>query len=109
MKLPYELLGVGESANLYDYTGKKVDQRAEIIVRRKNLTRVSNDIGFARKADGNYEIVISDYDISQDREKWVDKFPQVFSKNLFLKAAKKLNRKIKRTTVTEDGTIEIEL
>ena len=48
--------------NLYGYQGDKRNQKANIIIRRKNVGGASNDIGFVKKPDGTYEAIISEYD-----------------------------------------------
>ena len=47
---------------LYGYQGDQRQQKAHIIIRRKNITNVSNDIGFERQKDGNYKIFVSNFD-----------------------------------------------
>lgn len=47
---------------LEDYRGKLRTQRAEIIIPRVQLSGLSNDVGFARQADGTYVAIISEYD-----------------------------------------------
>jgi hypothetical protein len=52
-----------EAKNLYGYLGDKRSQTAEIIVRRRQISRDSNDLGF--KWNGRaYEMIVSDYDRS---------------------------------------------
>lgn len=51
-----------EATNLYGYHGDKRADKANIIIRRKNIGSASNDIGFAKGANGKYEAIISAYD-----------------------------------------------
>ena len=51
----------GEALPLYGYQGDRRTETAEIVVRRRHLGRVSNDLGFARTAAG-YVPIISEYD-----------------------------------------------
>ncbi|GKQ41108.1 DUF1257 domain-containing protein [Streptomyces sp. A012304] len=56
---------------LYGYQGDARPERAEVIVRRAHIGRLSNDIGFRRRADGTFEAVISAYDRSRYNEPWL--------------------------------------
>jgi hypothetical protein len=47
---------------LYGWKGDRRSESAEVIVRRELISRVSNDIGFRRSADGSFEAIISEFD-----------------------------------------------
>ena len=47
---------------LYGYRRDARPERAEIVTRREYVGGGSNDIGFARQADGTFRAIISDYD-----------------------------------------------
>jgi hypothetical protein len=49
--------------NLIGYAGEQRGETATIIIRRKHVGPVSNDLGFNKKLDGTYEMLVSDYDI----------------------------------------------
>lgn len=51
----------GEAVPLYGYQGDRRAETAAIIVRRHHIGAASNDLGFARTAQG-YVPVISEYD-----------------------------------------------
>jgi len=51
-----------EAQHLYGYQGDKRKQKAHIIINRKNVGGAANDVGFLKNADGNYEMLISEYD-----------------------------------------------
>ena len=59
--LGYTEVEEGEALPLYGYLGDRRPETAEIVVRRKYLGSASNDLGFARAAQG-YVPVISEYD-----------------------------------------------
>jgi hypothetical protein len=44
---------------LYDFSGRKTSQTAEIIIRKKHVGVVSNDIGFSKTSTG-YQLTLSD-------------------------------------------------
>lgn len=47
---------------LEDYVGKLRPQRAEIVLPRRQVGPMANDVGFVKQADGTYMAIISEYD-----------------------------------------------
>jgi hypothetical protein len=68
-----------EGAALFGYEGRERPERAHVIIRRKELSPASNDIGFARSAEGRFVALLSEYDqqIGYDR-KWLAKVQQIY-------------------------------
>jgi hypothetical protein len=66
-----------DGAALFGYHGDERPERAHVIIRRVQLDSASNDIGFARGADGRFRAILSEYDrgIGYD-EKWLGKVHQ---------------------------------
>lgn len=94
--------------NLVGFQGDSRTQVANIIVRRKHVGAASNDIGFLKKEDGNYELIISDYDKRTTGGKKILKdLKQIYGKHKFLKQAKKMGFSVKSTKVDEKGRIKI--
>lgn len=59
---------VGENLPLYGYQGDMRPQRANIVVRRHEVGRASNDVGFVfDKAAGCYRQLVSEFDARQGR------------------------------------------
>lgn len=58
---------------LYGYQGDARPERAEVIIRRRHIGRVSNDIGFRRSESGDFEAIVSDYDRHRHGEPWLKK------------------------------------
>lgn len=56
---------------LYGYRGDARPETAEVIVRRRLVGAASNDLGFARQADGGFEAIISQYDRGKYGEAWM--------------------------------------
>lgn len=48
--------------HLRGFEGDRRSQKAEVIIRRRHLGDVSNDIGFRRTPSGTYDAIISEYD-----------------------------------------------
>ena len=65
--------------NLVGYQGDKRKDKANIIIRRKNVGGSSNDIGFVLAEDGTYQAVISDYDSTRHNSAWLDKLNQTYA------------------------------
>jgi hypothetical protein len=49
--------------NLIGYGGEIRGEVATIIVRRTHIGTLSNDLGFNKRPDGTYEMLVSDHDI----------------------------------------------
>lgn len=55
-----------EARTLYGYRGDQREEKAHIIIRRKHVGRLSNDIGFVKTASG-YDMIVSEYDQPDSR------------------------------------------
>lgn len=77
-----------EAQHLYGYQGDKRSQKAHIIIRREHVGGASNDIGFAKQADGTYEAIISQYDQGRYNKAWNNKLTQHYNVNVTIKKAK---------------------
>jgi hypothetical protein len=56
---------------LTDFMGDARSHRAEVIIRRKQVGWLSNDIGFRRGPDGTFDAIISDYDQDRHDDQWM--------------------------------------
>ena len=70
-------------------TGRERPERAHVIIRRQELSPASNDIGFARSADGRFVALLSEYDqeIGYDR-KWLFKVQQIYKEKQTIATAR---------------------
>ena len=59
--LGYTEVEVGDALPLYGYHGDRRPETAEIVIRRRHVGALSNDLGFARSPQG-YVPVVSEYD-----------------------------------------------
>ncbi|MCW5979602.1 MAG: DUF1257 domain-containing protein [Bryobacteraceae bacterium] len=78
-----------EGRPLFGYMGDERPERAQIIIRRKQLDSASNDIGFARDGNGIYRAIISEYDrgIGFD-DAWIGRVSQAYKERQTLAVAK---------------------
>ena len=60
-----------EAVPLRGWLGDRRQQQAHVVVRRRHVGRLSNDIGFERQADGTFQAWISDYDRHRHDQKWL--------------------------------------
>ena len=67
--------------HLYGYQGDRRPEQAEVIVRRKDISPMSNDIGFRRGADGTYEAIVSEYDQEILGSDWVGRVNQKYAEH----------------------------
>ncbi|ADD44913.1 DUF1257 domain-containing protein [Stackebrandtia nassauensis] len=58
---------------LHGHRGDVRPETAEVIVRRQHLGIASNDLGFARREDGSYEAIVSEFDRRKYGEAWMKK------------------------------------
>jgi len=71
---------VHESAqHLYGYRGDVRQQMAEVIIRRKYIGRMSNDIGFKRNENGAFDAIISSYDRQEYSQQWLNRLTQRYA------------------------------
>lgn len=69
----------GTAEYLYGYLGDARSQTAEVIVRRKHVGWLSNDLGFKRNANGTFDAIISDYDRRKYSQEWLDRLTQRYA------------------------------
>lgn len=77
------------SLSLYGYLGDERPEKANIVIRRRQLNSASNDIGFARDANGVYRALISEYDrgIGFD-DAWLGQVAQTYKERQTMAVAK---------------------
>jgi hypothetical protein len=71
------------------YESEQWDQKAEIIIPKRALTRISNDIGFVKKADGTYGAVIGDIDDKTYNDAWMRRLKTVYSEKAIMAVARR--------------------
>ena len=88
-ELGYSPEASNEGMSLYGYLGDERPEKAHIVIRRRQLSSASNDIGFARDATGVYRAVISEYDrgIGFD-DAWLGRVAQAYKERQTMAVAK---------------------
>ncbi|MGH3242900.1 MAG: DUF1257 domain-containing protein [Spirillospora sp.] len=88
---------------LYGYQGDARPERAEVIVRRRHVGRMSNDIGFRRGSDGSFEAIISEFDRNRYDGGWLTKVSRAYGHAAALRYAEDNGYEIDSDVVGEDG------
>jgi hypothetical protein len=94
---------------LHGYQGDGRPESAEVIIKRKYIGRLSNDIGFARRADGSFEAIISDYDRGKYNAAWLAELARSYSYVATVKYAENHGYEIATDEVQQDGTRHLTL
>jgi hypothetical protein len=88
-ELGYKAEVCRERKALIGYLGDERAQRAEIIIRRRQLDSASNDIGFARDGSGVYRAIISEYDRGIGfNDVWLGRLSQAYKERQTMAVAK---------------------
>lgn len=93
---------------LADYHGSTAQgQVANVIIRRKQIGALSNDIGFVIGPDGNYRAIISEYDSGKHDAAWLKKLKISYAVGMIKKAQVAKGFKILSQQRRGDGTTRI--
>ena len=102
-----------EAVALIGYRGDKREQKAHIVIPRKQISGASNDVGLEKQSNGKYIIHISEYDESiatSGSGFQINKMKQLYAKNRLLGIVRgKSKYKLKSQMVDEDGSIRIKI
>lgn len=94
--------------NLIGYRGDKRKQKAEIIIPRKTISSVSNDIGFAKQEDGTFLAIISEYDTNEYGPKWLEKVQLAYGVRQVKKLAGNLDLEFEAKRDLTTGDIQMQ-
>lgn len=95
--------------NLVGYQNDQRSQKAHIIIRRKHVGAASNDVGFLRKEDGTYDLIISEYDRGSHRNEWLQKLKQIYGVSKIKKKAKAMGYVVRSQKTATDGKIKVKV
>ena len=94
-----------EAQNLYGYQGDRRQQKANIIIRKKNIGGSSNDVGFVKQKDGTFKLMVSAYDrgyhcrFNQNRgfnDAWLHDFTTTYNEKHLTRVGRKLGFQVKK-------------
>lgn len=78
----YSNVEVHETAQpLFGYLGDERPEQANVIIRRKDISLESNDIGFRITPEGTFEAIVSEYDQELLGADWVGKVCQKYAEH----------------------------
>ena len=78
-----------EGISLNGYLGDERPEKAHIVIRRRQLDAASNDIGFARDANGVYRALISEYDRGIGfNDAWLGRIAQTYKERQTMAVAR---------------------
>lgn len=88
-ELGYQPEVCAEGRPLVGYLGDNRSERAHVVIPRTQLDSASNDIGFARDANGVYQAIVSEYDrgIGFD-DGWLGRVSQIYKERQTMAVAK---------------------
>ena len=93
--------------HLYGYQGDLRSQTAEVIIRRQYIGSASNDIGFKRQKDGQFEAIISEYDRHKYSQEWLNSLSQRYGYHMLMETAPEQGFTIEEEETLADGTIRV--
>lgn len=91
-----------EAQNLRGHRGDIRKEEAHIIIRKRHVGGLSNDIGFVLNADGHYEAIVSEYDFGKYGTKWMNQLKGNYAFHKISREQKSRGRNVKRTRL-ENG------
>lgn len=101
LKYPFE---EGRNLRLHGYLGDVRSETADIVVRREYIGHVSNDIGFLKTNKGNYQVIISEFDLKGD---FLKKVKQKYTELKIKKEVSKQGYKIVSEEKLSDGSMKL--
>ena len=98
-----------EEQPLYGYRGDRRRDRAHVIVRRRHVGELSNDIGFRHEQDGTFTAVISEYDRVVHDEAWLGRLTARHAYHVTEKTLAAQGFQLVNETTEQDGTVRMVL
>jgi len=92
--------------------GWKDDERAEkahIIIRKRHVGDMSNDLGFAKTEEETYQAIISEYDSTRYGAKWVGQLRQNYAFHKLKLDQEEMGRTVTRERCPESGHQRVEI
>tara|TARA_Y100000310_G_scaffold340567_1_gene436852 strand:- start:542 stop:976 length:435 start_codon:yes stop_codon:yes gene_type:complete len=104
----------GQGTNLRGYTGDIRPEKANIIIRKKYVNRVSggasNDLGFTKEKDGTIKMIVSNYDRGHKiHEKIQRRYSELVVDRTLKKMRLKNRMRVLSKSVDKSGSLVIKL
>lgn len=92
-----------DAAQLVGYEGNLRRQRAEVIIRKRYVGSMSNDIGFKQNQDGSYSLIVSEYDAPQYDDEWLKKLTRIYAEEVVTDRLANQGFVVQKTENRKDG------
>jgi hypothetical protein len=105
--------GVGDvqhhekAVQLEGYHGDKRKDTAEIVIPRRAVGSMSNDIGFKKQTDGTFKAIISQYDSGKYNNTWMADLKKRYAEKKIHQVAKKNGLTFVGKKVANDGSFKM--
>jgi len=93
---------------MYGYDDKLRPEKANLVIRRRYIDHLANDLGFQRRADGGVNVVISEYDLHGPGMELLKRIKQQYAVKFVERQARKVGTRVKQER-RQDGTIVMRL
>jgi len=85
-----------EPQTLFGYQNDARQEKANIIIRRKNIGPSSNDLGFIKNEDNTYTAIISEFDRNRFNQRWTDRLKSNYAFHAIRLQSEAKGRKVHR-------------
>jgi hypothetical protein len=97
-----------KAVQLEGYHGDKRQDTAEIVIPRKAVGSMSNDIGFKKQGDGTYKAIISQYDQGRYNATWMADLKKRYAEKKVRKVAAQNGLTFVKKQVNADGSFKMQ-
>ncbi len=98
-----------EPQRLRGFLGEWRHQRAHVIIRKKHVGKLSNDIGFLRTVAGTFAAQISGYDRAKFSSRWLGTLTQRYARILAMQTLGEQGFELVEESKAKDGRIHMVL
>jgi len=94
---------------LHGFLGDPRGDRAHVIIRRRHVGRLSNDIGFLRQDSGTFLALISEYDRTKHDDAWLGRVTAKHAYRVTATALAEQGFDLVNESTERDGTVRMVL
>lgn len=103
----YEAQVHEEPVRLHGFLGEGRDQRAHVVVPKRQVGWASNDLGFERTSDGTFRAWISDFDARKHDSRWLAQLTQRYAYHVTVHKLTQQSFEVVGQEQREDGSIRV--